>query len=40
MIVLWVALAGGVGAVARFVLDGLVRSRVASSFPVGTVLST
>ncbi len=38
MIVLWVALAGGVGAVARFVLDGLVRSRVASSFPVGTVL--
>ena len=38
MIVLWVALAGGVGAVARFVLDGLVRSRVAGSFPVGTVL--
>ena len=38
MIVLWVALAGGVGAVARFVLDGLVRSRVAASFPVGTVL--
>ena len=37
MIVLWVALAGGVGAVARFVLDGLVRFRVAS-FPVGTVL--
>ena len=38
MIVLWVALAGGVGAVARFVLDGLVRSRVASWFPVGTVV--
>ena len=38
MIVLWVALAGGVGAVARFVLDGLVRSRVASLFPVGTVV--
>ena len=37
MIVLWVALAGGVGAVARFMLDGLVRSRLAS-FPVGTVL--
>ena len=37
MIVLWVALAGGVGAVARFVLDGLVRSRV-TSFPVGTVV--
>jgi CrcB protein len=38
MIVLWVALAGGVGAVARFALDGLVRTRVASSLPVGTVL--
>jgi CrcB protein len=38
VIVLWVALAGGVGAVARFVLDGLVRSRVASWFPVGTVV--
>lgn len=38
MIVLWMALAGGVGAVARFVLDGLVRSRVASWFPVGTVV--
>ena len=38
MIVLWVALAGGVGAVARFVLDGLIRSRVASWFPVGTVV--
>ena len=38
MIVLWVALAGGVGAVARFVLDGLVRSRLASWFPVGTVV--
>ena len=38
MIVLWMALAGGVGAVARFGLDGLVRSRVASTFPVGTLL--
>jgi len=37
VIVLWVALAGGVGAVARFVLDGSVRSRVAS-FPVGTMV--
>jgi CrcB protein len=32
------ALAGGVGAVARFVLDGLVRTRFASAFPLGTVL--
>ena len=38
MIVLWVALAGGLGAVSRFVLDGLVRTRVSASFPVGTVV--
>lgn len=33
-----VGLAGGVGAVARFVVDGAVRARVASRIPVGTVL--
>ncbi|MEP6651383.1 MAG: fluoride efflux transporter CrcB [Lapillicoccus sp.] len=38
MIVAWVALAGGLGAVARFVLDGLVRTRVSATFPVGTVI--
>lgn len=38
MIVLWVALAGGLGAVSRFVVDGLVRTRVSAVFPVGTVL--
>ena len=38
MIVVWMAVAGGLGAVARFVLDGLVRTRFAASFPVGTVL--
>ena len=38
MIVLWVALAGGLGAVARFGLDGLVRMRVSASFPLGTVV--
>ncbi len=38
MIVLWVALAGGLGAVARFGLDGWIRSRTASAFPVGTVV--
>ncbi|PWH06648.1 fluoride efflux transporter CrcB [Brachybacterium endophyticum] len=32
------SLAGGVGAVARFVLDGLVRSRVSSAMPWGTIL--
>lgn len=31
-------LAGGVGAVARFVADGLVRSRVSGALPWGTVL--
>ncbi len=32
------ALAGGIGAVARFVLDGAVRGRTAAAFPAGTVL--
>jgi CrcB protein len=31
-----VALLGGVGAVARFLLDGFVGSRSSSSFPLGT----
>jgi CrcB protein len=38
MIPLLVAVAGGVGAVARFVLDGLIRSRVALLVPAGTVV--
>ena len=38
MSVVWVALAGGVGAVSRFVVDGLVRTKVSAAFPVGTVL--
>ncbi len=38
MIAVWVALAGGLGAVARFGLDGWVRSRVSSPFPLGTVV--
>lgn len=38
MTLIWVALAGGVGAVSRFVLDGLVRTKWSSSIPVGTVL--
>jgi CrcB protein len=36
MIPLLVAVAGGVGAVARFVLDGVIRSRVALLVPAGT----
>ena len=35
--VLWLALAGGLGAVARLVLDGAVRQRV-HGYPLGTVL--
>lgn len=38
MIPLLVAVAGGVGAVARFVLDGVVRSRLASIVPAGTLV--
>lgn len=38
MTLVWMALAGGLGAVARFVLDGLVRTRFPSSFPSGTVV--
>ena len=34
----WVGLAGSVGAAARFVLDGAVRSRTTSRWPVGTLL--
>ncbi len=32
------AVAGGFGAGARFVLDGMISSRVRSGFPLGTVL--
>jgi fluoride exporter len=31
------ALAGGVGAGTRFVVDGLIRSRVRSALPLGTI---
>lgn len=33
-----VALAGGVGAVARFSLDGLVRPRIKTAMPLGTIV--
>jgi CrcB protein len=33
-----VAAAGGVGAAARLVIDGLVRSRIRSAFPAGTAI--
>ncbi|WP_136518356.1 MULTISPECIES: fluoride efflux transporter CrcB [Cellulomonas] len=38
MTVLLLALAGGLGAAARFVVDGLVRARTGDAFPWGTVL--
>ncbi|GAB3913225.1 putative fluoride ion transporter CrcB 2 [Microlunatus endophyticus] len=35
---LGVAAAGGIGAAARFAIDGLVRARLAPRFPVGTMI--
>jgi CrcB protein len=37
-VVVWVALAGGFGAVARSVVHSLVQSRVGGRFPLGTVV--
>lgn len=36
--ILWVGLAGSLGAAARFVIDGTVRARVRTRVPAGTVL--
>ena len=36
--VVWVALAGALGALARYGVHGLVQSRTASRFPYGTVV--
>lgn len=33
----WIGLAGGAGAVVRFVADGVVRSRLGRAFPYGTL---
>ena len=38
MIPLWISVAGGVGAVARFVTDGLVRTLLGRKFPWGTLI--
>lgn len=38
LIPLWLALAGGVGAVARFMLDGAVRRRWPTDFPFATLV--
>ena len=37
LVVVGVGLLGGTGAIARFLLDGAVASRVASAFPFGTL---
>jgi fluoride exporter len=37
LVVIGIGLAGGIGAVARFALDGLVGGRMASEFPFGTL---
>ncbi len=36
--VVWVGLAGGAGAVARFVVDGSLRTRIDALVPAGTVV--
>ncbi len=36
--VIFLGVAGGVGAAARFVVDGLVRARARTALPVGTIL--
>lgn len=38
MTALWVALAGGLGAGARFVVDGLLTERTSRSLPVATLI--
>jgi CrcB protein len=38
LLVVAVALAGGLGAVARLVLDGVLKARVRVSFPLGTTV--
>ncbi len=38
MTVILLALAGGVGAAVRFVVDGLIRARLNTAFPWGTVV--
>ena len=38
LLVVAVAAAGGVGAVARFVLDGVLRSRIRIAYPLGTTV--
>ncbi|WP_375474832.1 fluoride efflux transporter CrcB [uncultured Jatrophihabitans sp.] len=36
MIAVWISLAGGLGAVARLVVDGAIRERWSATFPIAT----
>lgn len=38
LVIVALSLAGGAGATARLFLDGLIRTRVKSTFPIGTTL--
>jgi len=38
MIPLWISIAGGTGAVARFITDGLIRTILGRRFPWGTLI--
>ncbi len=38
MTLLWLSLAGGTGALVRFVADGLIRTKLGRDFPWGTTL--
>lgn len=38
MILVFLALAGGIGSGARFLVDGFVRSRARTALPLGTIL--
>jgi fluoride exporter len=37
VITVWIALAGGVGAIARYVIDSSLRARWPVDFPIGTI---
>lgn len=38
LVVVSIGILGGVGAIARFLLDGMIAGRVASAFPYGTLV--
>lgn len=38
MIPLWLSLAGGMGAVTRFIVDGLIQTKIKNNQPWGTML--